>query len=295
MWNHLYVATFQILSVCTANICRSPATETFLRHDLADVIAHGHIAVDSFGTHAIPDRAACDLATALVAGQMKAAHRNDDTVAPSFSPADPAQLSEPPKPPELASSPEPAISINPGSETSAASRTDSDSGSASGGLLEDVRAARGATRPAVPEHASRQVTEAGLRPADLVLALDREHRSSLARILPGSRPKTFTLRQAAVLATHVRDSISVGELPLGAPPMPAADEINARLRWLVAEMDAARGMGSQPTENDSPEAWHPLDVPDPHVIGYQIHTPVVELIRHESRQVSYAIQAVLRF
>ncbi len=44
---------FRILTVCTGNICRSPAAERLLRRELADSAAEPAIEVDSAGVHAV--------------------------------------------------------------------------------------------------------------------------------------------------------------------------------------------------------------------------------------------------
>lgn len=272
--------TFQILSVCTANICRSPATETFLQHDLADETSQNIIDVNSFGTQAMPGRAACDLSTALVSSFLAPLSQD---AGPNMSASTQVDLTGPGSADGPRSATAPDSRHIPGSQVG-------DTGPELGGA-QTARSEQSANHEA---HSSRRVTEDSLQPADLILALDRGHRSALARISPRSRSRTFTLRQAALLATHVRNTISAGEVPQGAPPLPAANQAGARLLWLVDEMDAARGTGANLAEGDSSEAWHPLDIPDPHVVGYQIHAAVIELIRAETREISSAIQAVLQ-
>jgi protein-tyrosine phosphatase len=87
---------------------------------------------------------------------------------------------------------------------------------------------------------SRELDAAMLRAADLVLAIDRTHRAACARLDPSCRPRLFTLRQAAALARAVAEILAAGELPEGAPDLPAGPV--ERMRWLVGEMDAARGL-----------------------------------------------------
>ena len=62
---------FRILVVCTANICRSPATATLLRRELAPLVSAGMIEITSAGVAADAGRPACDLSSALV-GQFVA-------------------------------------------------------------------------------------------------------------------------------------------------------------------------------------------------------------------------------
>ncbi len=86
---------------------------------------------------------------------------------------------------------------------------------------------------------ARELTAADLARADLVLALDRTHRSVCARLLPACRPRLFTLRHAAALADVVVATLAAGQVPPGSPPLPA--DRCARIGWLIAEFDAARG------------------------------------------------------
>lgn len=72
------------------------------------------------------------------------------------------------------------------------------------------------------------LTEALLHGSGLVLAADRATASVCAILDPKCRSRLFTLNQAAVLAS------AVDQFPI--PSVSAT----ARLRWLVAEMDAAR-------------------------------------------------------
>lgn len=200
---------FRILVVCTANICRSPATATLLRRELAPLTETGVFDITSAGVAAIPDLPACDLSSALV-GQFVAQQH------PGSAPPDPTG------------------------------------------------------------HRSQRVTEQMVTGADLILALDRSHRAELARLSPESRQRTFTLRQAAGLSQVIDGYLSNQELPPGAPALPDSPE--DRLRWWVVELDAARGtrVGPTTTMNEAMQ-WHEDDVPDPHVLGYQIHGPAIDM------------------
>lgn len=201
------MADFRILTVCTANICRSPAAATLIRRG-----APATISVASAGVAATSGRPACDLATALVGGE-------------------------------------------------------------------------------VPDHASALVTATDLAAADLILALDRGHRSELASLAPRTRPKTFTLRQAAVLSDAVGQAVSAGRPIEGAPPLPA-DSVG-RLRWWVAEMDAARGLIPLAETMPTPFPVDPLDVPDPHVVGYQYHPMAMELVAAAVADLLSGLQLIL--
>ena len=123
-------------------------------------------------------------------------------------------------------------------------------------------------------HRSRRLTVEHLTAADVVLTADRGHRAAVARLLPSARTRTFTLTEAARLAADLDAVLGSGRLPDGAPPPP--DDGDGRRRWLVAELDAARGLRPRP---EHPAAWwHPDDVPDPHAVGYETHGVAVERI-----------------
>ncbi len=102
----------------------------------------------------------------------------------------------------------------------------------------------------------------------------------------------FTLRQAARLAEWV--TADSGVLTVAAqrargvepelaendpraqvPPLPAAPE--QRIAWLIAEMDAARGMAPISNRADEPAEWHPEDIVDPHATGWQLHEAAVDV------------------
>ena len=223
---------FRILVVCTANICRSPATAALLRLDVTSA-ADGVVQVDSAGVAAIAGMPACDLSSDLVS-QSVARRR--------AAGADP-------------------------------------------GLL-------------LASHRARAVTPALVQQADLVLALERLHRAELARLAATTRPKTFTLRQTAALSRVVGASLAGQELPAGAPPMPG--DAVARLRWWVGELDAARGLAPRPSQvtdaaSEDPASWHPDDVLDPHVLGSQIHGPVLDLAEEQVLEIARAISQLLAF
>ena len=57
-----------IVTVCTANICRSPAAASLLRRGLAEALPQA--VITSAGTAAISGRPACDLSSALVGGYV---------------------------------------------------------------------------------------------------------------------------------------------------------------------------------------------------------------------------------
>jgi len=96
---------------------------------------------------------------------------------------------------------------------------------------------------------ARPLSAQDLAAADLILALDRSHRSACARLLPACRPRLFTLRQGAALADVVGAMLAAGQAPPGSPPLPTGRA--ERVRWLVGELDAARGALAGSAEADA--------------------------------------------
>ncbi len=207
------------MTVCTANICRSPAAAVLLRRGLATTMPGA--VVTSAGVAALEGMPACDVSAALVGADA----------GPSG---------------ELA------------------------------------------------RHAAHKVTRADLESADLILALDRSHRSVLAQLLPTSRSRTFTLRQAGAAATAMIAAMRDGELPDGAPPLPEAPD--ERFRWWVGELDALRSYADPgDTAGKRPITVHALDVPDPHVLGSQHHPMAIELIETAVSPLLESLRIVTEF
>jgi protein-tyrosine phosphatase len=198
-------ATFTILTVCTANVCRSPLAEAVLTQ-WAGTHPEVAVTVGSAGVDAEPGQPMCPQSAAL-------AHPGD---------------------------------------------------------------------PSAATHQARELTADLLAGADLVLVADRTHRSAAARLAPRCRPRLFTLTQAADLAEAVAAHLQRGELPEGAPSLPTVPE--ERLRWLVAEMDAARGVrAGLPDEAD--------DIPDDH--GQHPHEATLQQVRAAAARIAAAMNTVL--
>jgi protein-tyrosine-phosphatase len=89
-------------------------------------------------------------------------------------------------------------------------------------------------------HVAQPLDVEQLRASDVILTLDRSQRATAARMLPGCRPRLFTLTQASLLSEHIGDRLRTGTMPADAPPFPA--QRSERIRWLIGEMDAGRGV-----------------------------------------------------
>jgi protein-tyrosine phosphatase len=110
---------------------------------------------------------------------------------------------------------------------------------------------RGRHRAAQAEHSSRLLVADEVRAASLVLTAAREHRAAVARLVPSAQVYTFTLAQAARIATW----------RLRHEPSTAPADGASRLAWLVRELDADRGTAPRP-QNDAED-----DIADPHLDG----------------------------
>ena len=157
-------------------------------------------------------------------------------------------------------------------------------------------------------HASRMLTVEIVSQSDLILTADRTHRRDVLTMFPAARAKTFTVRQAARLASWVAGptgTLSVAasraagaEVDLdpldprvGAPPLPPSPP--GRLQWFVGELDAARGLA--PTGEDNAAAgWDLDDIGDPHVEGSHIHPVAAQSEAAAATALAAAIAATVR-
>lgn len=108
--------------------------------------------------------------------------------------------------------------------------------------------------------ASRQLTEALVREADLVVALTREHRAAVIRMVPGAVRRTFTLLEfARVLAWADHAGVPTDQTP------------GDRLREMIPLVVAGRAL--TPLGDESSD-----DVPDPYGRGAAAYEASLGLI-----------------
>ena len=111
----------------------------------------------------------------------------------------------------------------------------------------------------VADFTARDVTRSIAESADVVLAMTRSHRATIARLAPRTLPKLFTLREFARLLAEQRDT-----WPTGADPV-------ARARALLALAQQRRAQaGPVPPSAD--------DVPDPFRGSAQLYDEAWTLI-----------------
>lgn len=106
------------------------------------------------------------------------------------------------------------------------------------------------TRAIMGRHEARQVTRSRIGNAAIVVTADRQASAEVVRLDPSVRSRLFTMREAAALSQKVVEAarISVGSAAgdpaLDVHPLGGFADPGAQLRWLVEEMDAARGQVS---------------------------------------------------
>ena len=133
-------------------------------------------------------------------------------------------------------------------------------------------------------HRSRPVTRELVEGAALVLTMEREQRSAVARLAPGSQAKVFTLREAAALAGVLR------ERGAGAVPGLAA---------LAQALHSVRGFAPMPEPpkrrwfQRPAEPEDPLTIPDGHGLADDEHRAAVQQVRDTADRVAAAFSSLL--
>jgi protein-tyrosine phosphatase len=153
------------------------------------------------------------------------------------------------------------------------------------------------------EHLPRRLDVGLIESSDLLLAMSRRERAAIVRLVPTAAPRTFTLVEAAALASAVTDELrrpgSAGpyesSLVLSEPPR--AGSTAGRLQWLVGEMNAARGLVPLSTEERrrrsrrEPEPPN-IDIVDAHNSRRALHRRTLPRLSQEVRRFSEAVQQV---
>ena len=99
-------------------------------------------------------------------------------------------------------------------------------------------------------HTSTQLVPDLVAQADLVIALTREHRSEIARMLPRASRYTFTLRESArLIESLVTDDLA--EFPAATLPLPD------RLRGYVPLLAMQRSLAVRPQNPDDDDVIDP--------------------------------------
>lgn len=155
-------------------------------------------------------------------------------------------------------------------------------------------AAQGLPDTALVHHRARQLTVDEVAAAHLVLASDRQVRSTVLRMAPDVSPRVFTLREAAALAEAADDGLGTS----GVAP-PRGTDAEHRLRDLVAAMHASRGLTEMPRTRRllalpvtlRPLAVHDHDVPDAHQRDLAPHRVVFRLTADAAHRLGWVLSA----
>ena len=132
-------------------------------------------------------------------------------------------------------------------------------------------------------HRSHLLTEQDVRSADLVLVMERDHRSAVVRLAPGSQAKVFTLREAEGLLGVLAERGSE----------PAAD-----LADLARALHSVRGFAPLPPEPPKRrwfqrpvEPEDPFTIVDGHGLPEDLHAAAVTTVAATAERVAAAMTA----
>jgi protein-tyrosine phosphatase len=136
-------------------------------------------------------------------------------------------------------------------------------------------------------HRSRPLSRSAVEDAGLVLTMEREQRSAIARLAPGSQAKVFTLREAAALVAVLQVR--------GTKPV---DDLEA----LAQALHSVRGFAAMPIQEPVKRRWFqkpvppedPLTIVDGHGLPEREHLAAVETVRSTTELVAAAFTALLR-
>lgn len=134
-------------------------------------------------------------------------------------------------------------------------------------------------------HRSRPLTREAVAAADLVISMEREQRSAVAQLAPGSQAKVYTLREVEGLLSVLRSRD--GERP-------------ADLAALARALHSVRGLAPLPPEvprrrwfQRPAEPEDPLTIVDGHGLDDERHESAVSTVRATTDRVAAAVLAVM--
>jgi protein-tyrosine phosphatase len=142
-----------------------------------------------------------------------------------------------------------------------------------------------ADRAAGAAHRARQLTPELVREADLVVVMERDHRSAAVRLAPGSQAKVFTLKEIAVLLPVVEERAAWG---------------TARVTDLAAALHAARGLVSTaPSEPERRHWWSrpsipvdPITIDDGHGLSDREHRTAIRNVVDATEEAASRIRSI---
>lgn len=131
------------------------------------------------------------------------------------------------------------------------------------------------------QHVARNLTAEMIREADLVFAMAREHRKSIAEAVPRAVRKTFTIREFARIVSAIDDSELDGAIAL------AGSGLAARFEAAVELVADERGM-VRPADPDDD------DVVDPYKRGDEVFLESADQLVPAVRVVTDFITRIVR-
>jgi protein-tyrosine phosphatase len=130
-------------------------------------------------------------------------------------------------------------------------------------------------------HRSQPLSAEAVRRSDLVLVMERDHRSTVAQLAPGTQARVFTLREAEGLLAVLqeRDAPPVGDLAA-----------------LASALHSVRGFAPLPPEPPKRrwfqrpvEPEDPLTIVDGHGLDDELHAAAVAAVRETAGRVAGAL------
>jgi protein-tyrosine phosphatase len=143
-----------------------------------------------------------------------------------------------------------------------------------------------ADRVFADEHRSRRLSSAEVQNADLVIAMEREQRSAIARLAPGSQAKVYTLREVEGLLAVLLER--GGEPPADLPALAQALHSVRGFAVLSSAEPSKRRWYQRPVEPEDP-----LTIVDGHGLGEERHLAAVEQVAATSERVAAAIRRIV--
>jgi protein-tyrosine phosphatase len=142
----------------------------------------------------------------------------------------------------------------------------------------------GSDQAFVAQHRSRHLDRQAVEGADLVLAMERDHRSAVARLAPGAQSKVFTLREAVALAAVLEER---------------GTAVAADLPALARALHSVRGLAAMPVEQPKRrwfqrpvEPEDPLTIVDGHGEASEPHLAAARQVQASSRQLAASMTAL---
>ena len=139
--------------------------------------------------------------------------------------------------------------------------------------------------PGILADASREgeLTEELVRQADLIVTAESAHRGVVAQLDAAARPRSFTLREAALLAAHLEE--------LGDGPRSFGET--------VARMNALRGAVAYPGSARSgrlslSRRRSPLELLDGHFAGAKAHADAVHAVSDAAGRLAASLASAVR-